>query len=95
MTAYTLPPSAEDIGDMAELALAAIPSRLRARVRGVSILVEDAADDDTLRELGLENGWELTGLYRGTPLGENDGGGTPHAPDLILLYRDPTLLEWI
>ena len=57
MPAYTLPPSAEDIGDLADKALAAIPSRLRAKVRGVSILVEDAADDETLRELGLENGW--------------------------------------
>lgn len=95
MPAYNLPPSAEDIGDLADRALAAIPSRLRARVRGVSILVEDAADDDTLRELGLENGWELTGLYRGTPLGEKDGGAVPHAPDLILLYREPILLEWI
>ena len=41
---------------------------LRDRVRGVSILVEDAADEETLAEMGLESPWELTGLYRGTPL---------------------------
>ena len=23
------------------------------------------------------------------------GGATPHAPDLVVLYREPILLEWI
>ena len=95
MPSYTLPPSVEDIGDLADRALNAIPARLRAKVRGVGILVEDAADDDTLRELDIDNAWELTGLYRGTPWGQADSGAVPHAPDLITLYREPILLEWI
>jgi len=95
MLSYTLPPSPEDIGELAEKALAAIPARLRAKVRGVAILVEDSADDDTLRELDIDNAWELTGLYRGTPWGQADGGGVPQSPDLIMLYREPILLEWI
>lgn len=95
MPDYTLPPSAEDIAELAEQALAAIPAKLRERVRGVSILVEDVADDETLADLGIENAWELTGLYRGVPFGQADAGNVPHAPDLILLYREPILLEWI
>ena len=95
MPQYSLPPSPEDIGDLADRALAAIPAPLRAKVRGVSILVEEAADDETLTELGLENAWELTGLYRGVPFGQADSGAVPHAPDLIVLYREPILLEWI
>ena len=95
MVHYTLPPAAEDIGDLAERALNAIPVRLRAKVRGVAILVADVADDATLEELGLENAWELTGLYRGTPFGQADGAGSPRAPDMIVLYREPILLEWI
>ena len=95
MPSYTLPPSAEDIGDLADQALSAIPAPLRDKVRGVSILVEDAADDGTLGELGIDNAWELTGLYRGTPWGQADSGAVPHAPDLITLYREPILLEWI
>src|SRR5690242_19324590 len=59
---FGAPPSAEDIGDMADHALAAIPARLRQHVRGVAILVEEVADDDTLAELDIENAWELTGL---------------------------------
>ncbi len=95
MPNYTLPPAPEDIADLADRALAAMPDTLRRRVRGVSILVEEVADDETLGELGIENAWELTGLYRGVPLGQKDAGGTPHAPDLIVLYREPILLEWI
>ncbi|MBV8911585.1 MAG: metallopeptidase family protein [Acetobacteraceae bacterium] len=92
---FGLPPSAEDIADMAEGALAAIPDRLRQHVRGVAILVEDVADDETLDELGIENEWELTGLYRGVPIGQKGAGETRHEPDIILLYREPILLEWI
>jgi acetylglutamate kinase len=95
MPTYTLPPAPEDIADLADRALAAMPDTLRRRVRGVSILVEEVADDETLGELGIENAWELTGLYRGVPLGQKDAGSTPQVPDLIVLYREPILLEWI
>ena len=84
---YGLPPGPEDIGEMAEQALGAIPSRLRTHVRGVAILVEEVADDDTLSELGLDNAWELTGLYRGVPFGLKGAGETRQEPDMILLYR--------
>jgi len=95
MPTYTLPPAPEDIADLAERALSAIPKVLRQHVRGVSILVEEVADHETLGELGIDNAWELTGLYRGVPLGHKDAGGPPQAPDLIVLYREPILLEWI
>lgn len=95
MPLYSLPPSLEDLSDMADRALAAIPARLRDRVRGVSILVEDAADEETLAEMGLESPWELTGLYRGVPFGLKGAEGVRHEPDMILLYREPILLEWI
>ncbi len=89
------PPTTEDILDMAETALDAIPAMLRQKVRGTAILVEDVPDEETLAELGLDNVWELTGLYRGIPLTEKSAADTPMAPDTILLYREPILLEWI
>ncbi len=90
-----LAPSADLIADLAEEALAGIPAVLREHVRGVSILVEDAADDETLDALGLDSVWDLTGLYRGIPFGQAEGVDVRHAPDMILLYREPILLEWI
>ncbi len=95
MSMYSLPPSPEDIADLADRALAAIPAALRAHVRGVSILVEEVADDETLKELDIENAWELTGLYRGVPIAHKGAGETRQEPDMILLYREPILLEWI
>ena len=50
------PPSADDIADLAERALAAIPARLAEHVRGVGISVEELPDDETLDDLGIEFG---------------------------------------
>ena len=95
MTQYTTAPSIDDIAELAERALAAIPERLRRHVAGVAIAVEDLADDATIAEMGLENAWELSGLYRGTPLQYRDSGAAAPLPNLISLYRAPILLEWV
>jgi acetylglutamate kinase len=95
MPAFSTPPSPEDILDLAEAALAAIPAPLRDLVRGTAILVEEAADEETLEALGLESPWDLTGLYRGTPLTQKSAGDVPAEPDTILLYREAILIEWI
>ena len=92
---FSTPPNAEDLVELAEDALAAIPKPLRDQLRGVAILVEDIADDEILRELGIENPYELTGLYLGVPLTEKSNGLVPEEPDRILLFREPILLEWI
>lgn len=89
------PPSADDIADLAERAFAAIPKQLAEHVRGVGISVAEMPDDETLDDLGIESGWDLTGLYRGTPLTERSVSDVVHQPDLIFLYRQPILLEWI
>lgn len=89
------PPSAEEIAELADRAFAAIPDRLADHVRGVGISVEEMPDDETLDELGIESAWDLTGLYRGTPLTERSIGDIARPPDLIFLYRQPILLEWV
>ncbi len=92
---YTTPPSQADIEAMAERGLAAIPASLRRRIDNVAITVEDLADDATLDEMEIESPFDLTGLYRGTPLHLRDSGQIARAPDLIVLYRHAILLEWI
>jgi predicted Zn-dependent protease with MMP-like domain len=92
---HSTPPSLEDILELAEQALAAMPATLREQVRGTAIIVEDMPDDETLGEMGIEEPWELTGLYRGVPLPQKSVLDTPAEPDTILLYREPILLEWI
>ena len=91
----TTPPSTEDILEMAEDALRAIPAGLRELVKGAAILVEEVPDEETVEAMGLDSPWELTGLYRGVPLTQKGFADAPGEPDLILLYREPILLEWI
>ena len=92
---FSTPPGLDDLVEMAEHALAAIPEPLRDLVRGTPILVEDPPDDETLREMGIDSPWELTGLYQGIPLTEKSVGDIAREPDRIFLYREPILLEWI
>ncbi|MBY0336506.1 MAG: metallopeptidase family protein [Acetobacteraceae bacterium] len=92
---HTTPPTPEDLLEMAEDALAAIPEALRDMVRGTAILVEEVPDDETVAAMGLESPWELTGLYRGVPLTQKSVHDVMQEPDTILLYREPILLEWI
>src|SRR5579875_2523774 len=95
MQVHTTPPSTDEIVALADRALAAIPPRLAREVRGVGIVVEEMADDATLDEMGIESAWDLTGLYRGVPFGSRSVSDVPGAPDMIFLYRQPILLEWI
>ncbi len=92
---HTTPPDADEIASLAEQALAAIPDSLRRHVSGVGISVVDMADDETLDELGIESPWDLTGLYHGTPIGHRSVTDVTRSPDLIFLYRQPILMEWI
>jgi acetylglutamate kinase len=95
MRHFTTPPDIDDIASLAEHALEAIPARLRRHVMGVGITVEDMADDETLAEMGIESPWDLSGLYRGVPLGQRSVSDIARTPDLIFLYRQPILLEWV
>ena len=93
--AFGAPPSLDDIAEMAWRALGTIPARLAAHIHGVGVSVEERADDETLADVGIGSVWDLTGLYRGTPLTERSLSDPVRMPDLIYLYREPILLEWI
>jgi predicted Zn-dependent protease with MMP-like domain len=89
------PPSTAEVIALAERALAAIPLRLSRHVEGVGIVVDDVADEETLAEMGIESPWDLTGLYRGTPMIHRSVSDIAREPEMILLFREPILLEWI
>ena len=92
---FGLPPSADDLADLAERAVAAMPAALSRHVRGVGIVVDEMPDDNLLAELGIQNAWELTGLYRGVPLPSQSLADIARPPAMIHLFREPILLEWI
>lgn len=92
----TFAPSAELMETLARAALARIPEPFAAYLADVVLVIEEFADEATLRDMGMEDPFELTGLYSGRPVGEKDGfmGELPQ-PDTIHLYRRPLLDEWV
>lgn len=90
-----LPPSSDDLAAIGEAVLAGLPAPIRELVGAVPVVVQDWPDDAMLDDLGLESALDLTGLYRGVPVGERGGIGLPPPePELIFLFRLPILLEW-
>ena len=87
-------PDAADIEAMARAAEAALPPVFRPAAAGVALRVEDFAPDAMLDEMGIEDGFALTGLYDGIPLTEKSVMDQPHGPDTIWLFRRPILDEW-
>jgi predicted Zn-dependent protease with MMP-like domain len=88
-------PSLGDIERLAAGALARLPAQVRAACRGLAIRVEDFADEEMLAELGVEDPFELTGLYDGVALTERSVMAQPTRPDVVWLFRRPILDEWI
>ena len=85
-------PSLDDLTALAERAFARLPAQFRRAAGDVTIHVHDFADDETLDAMGIEDPFELTGLYSGRPIGEPAATGDP--PPTIHLYRRPLLDEW-
>lgn len=94
MAGYTTPPTIEQMAEMADQALAEIPPELARMVQGVAIQVVDFPDDDTLREMEMDNPYELLGLYSGVPFGQKSSLAVAERPDMIFLYRQPILAYW-
>ena len=88
-------PSLEDIERMARAAWEALPAGFRAPCEGLAIRVVDFADDETLDEMGIEDPFELTGLYSGVALTEKSVMDVATEPDAVWLFRRPILEEWI
>ncbi|MFD1610548.1 metallopeptidase family protein [Sphingomonas tabacisoli] len=87
-------PDLEQIEQLALAALERLPAAFRAHLGDVVIRVEDFADDELLDRMGIEDPFELTGLYFGRPVGEKSSSDSGTLPDMIYLYRRPILDEW-
>jgi len=88
-------PDAEAIETLARAAMARLPDAFRQYLGDVVLRVEEFADDETLDEMGIENPFELSGLYRGRPVGTKSIDDSGALPDMIFLYRRALLDEWV
>lgn len=90
-----LPPSLDDIAELAEHAWSWLEPALRAAAGEIGISVEDLAQDPLLEVLGIEDPFSLTGLYQGVNLLERSHADPPPLPAQVTLFRRALLDEWI
>ena len=91
----TLAPDAAALERLGERAIGRLPAPFRAHLTNVVLRVEEFADEGVLSELGIEDPFDLTGLYSGRPLGEQSSMISGELPPMIHLYRRPLLDEWV
>jgi predicted Zn-dependent protease with MMP-like domain len=94
MRRFGAPPSPDEIEGLARAALGALPQPFAATLGDVVLLVEEFADDETLQAMGIDDPFDLTGIYEGVPLPERSVDQSGTLPDRIRLFRRPLLDEW-
>jgi predicted Zn-dependent protease with MMP-like domain len=94
MRALGLPPSSEEIEAIARRTLQSLPEPFAEHLHDVVMLIEEFADDETLRSMEIDDPFDLTGIYEGIPIGEKSVDQTATMPDRIRLFRRPILDEW-
>lgn len=87
-------PSLDDFARLARQAFDGLPAMFRHAAGDVVIRIDDFADEETLRDLEMEDPFELTGLYSGVDIGRRDSLGPAAEPSRVFLYRRPILDEW-
>jgi predicted Zn-dependent protease with MMP-like domain len=87
-------PSAADIEAIAWRTLDRLPSPFAESLGEVVLLIEEVANPDTARRLGLRHPMQLSGLYEGIPLHRQSVQQSGTLPERITLYRRPILAEW-
>ena len=93
-TGQTYAPDAAAIERLAEAAIARLPETFRRHLAKVVLRIEEFADDSVLEELGIDDPFDLTGLYSGRSMREESSWSSGELPPMIHLYRRPLLEEW-
>ena len=91
----TYAPDAAEIERLADAAIARLPERFRAHLRDVVLRIDEFAEDEVLEALGIDNPFELSGLYSGRPIDEQSSWVSGELPAMIHLYRRALLDEWV
>lgn len=88
------PPSLDDLTRLGEAELAKLMPALGPFLANVPVRVQEFPDEETLAEMGIDNPFELMGLYHGGSILAEEAGATGTMPAMIFLYRRPLLDYW-
>jgi predicted Zn-dependent protease with MMP-like domain len=87
-------PSLEDFDALAAEAWERLPAHFREACTNVVIQVDDFATDEVLNELGIDDPFNLMGLYQGVSLDRQSVSDPPRQPEMVFLYRRAILDYW-
>lgn len=94
MREFGTPVTLDEMEMLGLKAITALPQAFREQLGDVVFAVEDFADAETLRDLGIEDPFELSGVYEGHALTERSIEMSGQLPTRIRLFRRPILDEW-
>jgi predicted Zn-dependent protease with MMP-like domain len=94
MRSFGTPPSADEIEAIARGVLERLPEPFATSLGDIVLQIEDFADERILKEMGIEDAFELSGLYEGVPLTERSVEQSGTLPERVFLFRRPILDEW-
>ena len=87
-------PSTADIEAIARRTLDRLPSPFAESLGDIVLRIEEVADPDTARSVGLRHPMQLSGLYEGIPLNQQSVLPSGTLPERVTLYRRPIIAEW-
>ena len=90
----TYAPDAAEIERLAEAAIARLPDHFRVHLGNVVLQVDEFASDEVLDSFGVEDPFEISGLYSGRSMDKASSLASGELPPMIHLYRRPLLDEW-
>ena len=80
--------------EVAMATLSGLPVEMQTEASRVAFRVEEFADANILNDMGIENPFQLTGLYQGIPLTDDSVSFPAPESPIVFLYRQPLLAEW-
>jgi len=87
-------PSLDDFATLAQAAFDDLPAAFRTMAGEVLFRIEDFADPEVLDAVGIDDPFELTGLYQGVDLASRSILNPTTGVAMVFLYRRPILDEW-
>ncbi len=86
-------PTATQFEQEARAVLARLPPAFREQLQDVVLKIEEFATDEQLAAVGMDDAWELSGLYEGVALPDQSQWDFERMPPVISLFRQPLLDE--
>lgn len=87
-------PSLDDLERLAITTWNRLPIDVRQMCGDLVIRIDEFATDEVLDSLGIENPFDLMGLYQGVSLDRQSTGDLPREPDMVFLYRRAIIDYW-